>query len=345
MRIFPWLLLFVPAAVLAAAQGASPTLVFCLSALAVVPLACYIGESTEELAARTTPAVGGLLNATFGNAPELIIGFFALRAGLLDVVKASITGSIVGELLFVLGLAMFMGGLRHRKQVFNRTSVLAAGSALFIAAIALIMPAVFVQTMPLTPSSHVQDLSILVSVVLLCIDGASLFFSLHTHKHLYKEVSRYEPRWSVRRAFATLVCATAAVAIVSELLVGSVTPVIASWGWTQLFIGAIVIAIIGNAGEHYSAVVVAMKNRMDLSLQIAIGSASQVAMVVAPLLVLVSLFLTPMSLVFNIFELVAIVVSVIAANLIVMDGESNWLEGAQLLAAYAIIGLAFFFHP
>jgi Ca2+:H+ antiporter len=262
-------------------------------------------------------------------------------------VKASITGSIIGNLLFVVGLAMLAGGWKREKQTFNRTGVLAGGSALFIAVIALVIPAIFVQTAPGVSAATVQGLSIFVSLALLAMYGASLFFSLHTHKHLYtEEVGKLDGRWSVARSIAVLLAATLAVAWVSEILVGAIEPLVAGLGWTQLFIGVIVIAVIGNAAEHFSAVTIAMKNRMDLSLQIAIGSATQIAMLVAPVLVLMSLlFVQPMSLVFNIFELISIVLSVLIVNLIVADGESNWLEGAQLLAAYAIIGVAFFFHP
>lgn len=346
-KFFLALLIFVPVAVGAHYAGLSAIPVFFLCAVAVVPLAKYIGEATEELASRTNSALGGFLNATFGNATELIIGFFALQAGLIEVVKASITGSIIGNLLFVLGLAMFAGGLRKKKQSFNRTGALAGGSTLFLAVIALVMPAIFLETAPSAGGVIIEELSVFVSLALLAVYAAGLLFSLYTHKHLYtEEVGRYEPKWSVMRSVLTLLIATLAVAWVSDILVGSIEPVVAGLGWTELFIGVIFIAIIGNASEHVSAVTVAMKNRMDLSLQISIGSATQIAMFVAPTLVLMSLFFAePMNLIFNIFELISIVLSVIIVNLIVADGESNWLEGAQLLAAYVIVGVAFFFHP
>ncbi len=344
---FVGLLAFVPIAIGAHLLGVSPSIVFFLSALAIVPLAKFIGESTEELASRTSPAVGGLLSATFGNATELIIGIFALKAGLIEVVKASITGSIIGNLLLVLGLSMFVGGMKREKQTFNRTGVLASGSTLFLALIALVMPAIFLQTAPTVDGAIVEHLSVLVSIALLIMYAASLFFSLHTHKHLYtEEAGEFESKWSVTRSLLTLLAATLAVTWVSEILVGSIEPVVASFGWTQLFVGVIFVAIIGNAAEHFSAVSAALKNRMDLSLQIAVGSATQIVLAVAPVLVLVSLlFSQQMSLVFNLFELVSIVLSVIIVNFIVADGESNWLEGAQLLMAYAIIAIAFFFHP
>jgi Ca2+:H+ antiporter len=346
-RFFLALLIFVPVVIGAHFMGAPETVVFFLAALAVVPLAKFIGEAVEELAGRTTPALGGLLSSTFGNATELIIGFLALRAGLIDVVKASLTGSIISNLLLVLGLAMLAGGWNREKQLFNKTAVLAGSSALFIAAIALVMPAIFLQTASGVSGVIVEDMSVWVSAALLLVYGAGLFFSLHTHKHLYtEEVGKYEPRWSVARSVLTLLTATLAVAWVSDILVGSIQPVIDNFGWSPLFVGVIFLAIVGNAAENFSAVLVARKNRMDLSLQIAIGSATQIAMVVAPLLVLAGLALhQPMNLIFNTFELVSIVLSVLIVNLVVADGESNWLEGVQLLASYAIIGVAFFFHP
>jgi Ca2+:H+ antiporter len=345
--LFFVLLIFFPIAIGAHFLAVSPTIVFFLSALAIVPLAKYLGEATEELASRTTSTLGGLLNATFGNATELIIGIFALHAGLIEVVKASITGSIIGNLLLVLGCAMFAGGFGREKQIFNKTGAVASGSTLFLAVIALVMPAIFLETAPNTSNAVIEHLSVAVALALVAMYLAGLFFSLRTHKHLYtEEVGKYEPRWSILRSILTLLAATLAVAWVSEILVGSIEPLVAQLGWTELFIGVVFIAIIGNAAEHTSAVTVALKNRMDLALQISIGSATQIAMLVAPLLVLISLFFqSPMSLVFNTFELVAIVLSVIMVNLIVADGESNWLEGVQLLVAYTIIAVAFFFHP
>jgi Ca2+:H+ antiporter len=346
-RIFLGLLVFTPIAIIAAYLGFPPTIVFFLCAVAIIPLAKFIGESSEELASHTTPALGGLLNATFGNATELIIGLFALRAGLIEVVKASITGSILGNLLLVVGCAMLAGGVQYKKQSFNRTAILASGSTLFIAAIALVIPAIFLQTEPQISSAIVERISILVAGALLFVYAATLLFSLHTHKHLYiEEVGKYEPRWSVFKSILILLFATLAVAWLSELLVGSIQPLVVTLGWSQMFIGVIFLAIIGNVAEHSSAVTVAVKNRMDLALQIAIGSATQIALVVAPLLVLAGLFMQQqMNLIFDPFELVAIVLSVLMVNLIVMDGESNWLEGVQLLAAYAIMATTFFFHP
>ena len=344
--LFFTLLAFVPLAIGAAVAGVSPVIVFFLSAFAIVPLAKYIGEATEELATRTTPAVGGLLNATFGNATELVIGVFALKAGFIEVVKASITGSIIGNLLFVLGFAMLAGGWSREKQIFNRTGILAQSSALFVATIAFVVPAIFFQTVDTAAAPAVHSLSVLVSLVLICVYGASLLFSLHTHKHLYlEEAGGLEPRWSTARALATLVVAMIAVACVSDTLVAAIEPLVDRLGWSQLFVGAIFVAIVGNAAEHFSAVLVARKNRMDLTLQISIGSATQIVLIVAPVLVILGVFFgQPMDLIFNVFELVAMVLAVLIVNFVVQDGESNWLEGLQLLAAYAIMAIAFYLH-
>jgi Ca2+:H+ antiporter len=345
--LFIALLVFVPLAIGGVFAGVSPVILFFLSAIAIVPLAKYIGDSTEELATRTSPAVGGLLNATFGNAAELIIGIFALKAGLIEVVKASITGSIIGNLLFVLGLAMFSGGWGREKQSFNKTGILAQSSTLFLATIALIVPAIFFQTATGSEAPAIEGLSILVSLVLVSMYGASLFFSLHTHKHLYlEETGKFHPRWGTARALVTLVLATLAVAGMSDILVNSIQPLVTSLRWSQLFVGVIFVAIVGNAAEHFSAVLVARKNRMDLALQISVGSATQIVLVVAPTLVVLGALLgQPMNLLFNTFELVAMVLAVVIVNFVVQDGESNWLEGLQLLAAYAIMAIAFFLHP
>lgn len=345
-KAFLALLVFVPISLGAAYAGVAPTIIFFLAALAIVPLAKFIGEATEELATHAGPALGGLLSVTFGNATELIIGFLALRAGLIEVVKATITGSIMSNLLLVLGLAMLAGGAKHTKQMFNKTGALASGSNLFIAAIALVMPAIFLITSPSASPGVVESMSIWVSYILLVVYALGLYFVLHTHKHLYlEEAGEFEPKTSWKKALLKLVAATLAVAWVSSLLVNSIQPLVQTLGWSQLFIGVIFLAIIGNAAENFSSVLVARKNRMDLSLQIAIGSASQIAMFVAPVLVLAGYVMgQPMNLIFSTFELVAIVLSVAIVNLIIADGESNWLEGAQLLAAYAIMGAAFFFH-
>lgn len=347
-RIFFYGLLFIPIVIIAHYGGVAPTTVFFLAAIAIIPLAKFIGEATEVLSSHTNPGLGGLLNATFGNATELIISIFAIQAGLLEIVKASITGSIIGNLLFVLGTAMLVGGTRHKKQEFNKTAAMASASMLLLAVAALVVPAIFAVTVPQTAGNIVEQLSVLVSLCILIVYGGNLWFMLYTHKHLYTDEAAHieAPRWSIRRSLFILLLSTTTVAWMSEILVSAIRPAMATLGWTELFIGVIVVAMVGNAAEHSSAITMAAKNRMDLAIQISIGSAAQIAMFVAPLLVLISLFMhNPMSLVFNEFELIAIILSVFMSNIVVQDGESNWLEGFQLLSAYAIMAAAFFLHP
>ena len=346
-KFFKLLLVFVPITFFAQFLHTSPLVTFILAALAIIPLAKFIGEATEELTVYTGPALGGLLNATFGNATELIIGIFALQAGLIEVVKASITGSILGNLLLVLGSAIFFSGLRKEKRTFNTTAAKASGSTLLLAVVALVIPAVFLITSATTSNAVIEKLSISVSFMMIGVYLMNLFFSLYTHKHLYTEdVGKYEAKWSISKSIIILLISTIAVAFMSEILVGSIEPLVVSFGWTELFIGVIFVAIIGNAAEHVSAITVAIKGKMDLALQISIGSATQIVMLVAPLLVLISLlFKSQMNLVFNTFELVAIIFSVFIVNSIIEDGESNWFEGAQLLVAYFIMAVAFYFHP
>ena len=332
-----------------AAVGSSPEILFFLSAIAIVPLAKLIGQATEELAIRTSAAWGGLLNVTFGNATELIIGIFAIHAGLIEVVKASITGSIIGNLLLVLGTAMMAGGFKFVKQDFNRTAALASGSTLFLAAVALTIPTLLPIAAPTTNGVGVETLSLLVALCMLLMYISTLIFSLYTHKHLYAlenpDISE-EDHWKVSSSIWILLLATLGVAWMSNILVGTIQPIAQSFGWTPLFIGVVFIAIVGNVAEHTAAIAMAMKNKMDLALQISIGSATQVAIFVAPMLVFVSLFFpTQMDLIFDPFELVSILLSIIIVNLVIEDGESNWLEGVQLMIAYIIIAIAFFVHP
>lgn len=350
-RIFLGLLVFVPIALIAHYAGASPILVFALSCLAIVPLAKLIGDATESLATHTGPALGGLLNATFGNATELIIAVFALRAGLVEVVKASLTGSILGNLLLVLGTAMIAGGAKYKKQSFNRTGAQANGSTLFVAVIALIVPALLVADSSSLLPARIENLSVIVAAIMVVTYIMMLWFFNHTHKYLYesqptknaKRASRKKIPW---KEIAMLLGATLAVSWVSEILIGSLEPSIVQLGWTELFVGVIVVAIIGNIAEHVSAITFAVKNNMDLALQVALGSATQIILFVAPVLVLVSVFFqTPMDLLFTSFELFAMILSVVLVNLIVADGESNWLEGVQLLSTYLIFAVAFYLHP
>jgi Ca2+:H+ antiporter len=338
-----------PLAILAETLHWNAVILFFASGLAIVPLARTIGKATEELAAYVGPAAGGLLNATFCNATELIIAFFALEAGLYDVVKASLIGSILGNVLVVLGLSFLVGGWGRERQRFNSTSAGAAGAQLALAAGALVVPAVLAATSHLSNAS-VNHLSIFTALVLLVAYGAGLHFTFRTHAHLmaseHEEAPQHEGRWSARSAVIVLLVATVATALLSELLVDGVKGVTVHLGWTEVFVGVVLIALLGNAAEHTSAVTAALRNQMDLSLAIALGSASQIALLVAPVLVVLGALIShPLDLLFDPFEVAAMVIAVGLANLLIADGESTWLEGAQLLAVYAILGAAFFVLP
>jgi Ca2+:H+ antiporter len=351
-----WLLLFVPAAlVLRFWPGLeNPTALFICSAIAIVPVAGWIGRATEELAARVGEALGGLLNATFGNAAELIIAGMALSKGLTGVVKASITGSIIGNILLVLGLSALFGGIKHKEQVFNKSGARTSVVSLSLAAIALIIPTVFHMTAAASPTGWSppveHKLSLGMALVLFVTYICVLIFTLGTHKHFFigceaelEEDVEHWPRW---KAIAVLVAATAVVAVLSEFLVGTIEAVRASFGVTELFVGVIVVAIVGNAAEHSTAITMAMKNKMDLSVGIAIGSSLQVALFVAPVLVFLSYFLgRPMDFEFTMPEIFAVVASVYIIFQISGDGETNWIEGVQLLSLYLILGILFFYLP
>ena len=347
------LLIFVPVAVLTELLHAEPVWIFVFSALAIIPLAGLMGRATEHLSEKLGSGLGGLLNASFGNAAELIIALMALKAGLYDVVKASITGSIIGNILLVLGLSVVVGGVRHERQIFNKTAAGMGATLLSLSVIALIVPAIFHMIVSGQDQTHEKELSLEIAIVLFITYILSLIFSLKTHKHLYNAVpenqsmTRAEGKhWSKLKSVTVLFIATVFVAIMSEFLVGAVEPTAKAFGMTEVFVGVILVAIIGNAAEHSTAVMVAYKNNMDLAMNIAIGSSIQVALFVAPVLVFASyLFGQPMDLIFTTFEVVAIALSVSIVTIISMDGESNWMEGVQLLAVYLIMGLAFFFLP
>jgi Ca2+:H+ antiporter len=347
----------IPLAVALDLAGASAGLVFLTSALGIVPTAALMGRATEELAARSGPGIGGLLNVTFGNAPELIIALFALGQGLHEVVKASIIGSIIGNILLVLGAAMLAGGIGREKQVFSRTTASVQTSMLLLAAAALMMPAIFElvegKGLPLPGAelvdygSTVEHLSLAVAVVLILTYVAGLFFSLKTHRDIFNPEygSEGASGWSTRTSVLALAVAGVLVGVMSEVLVGSISEASRSVGLSEFFIGVIVVAIVGNAAEHWVAVLVAMKDKMDLAVNIAIGSSAQVALFVAPVLVLASFFIGPhpLALVFNGFELGAVLLAVLIANYVTQDGESTWFEGVQLLAVYLVFGIAFYF--
>jgi Ca2+:H+ antiporter len=348
-----WLLIFVPiAAYLHYARPDAHTALFGAACLAIVPLAGWLGHATEHLAARTSQTIGGLLNATFGNAAELIIALIALQKGLYDVVKASLTGSIIGNILLVLGAACFAGGLKFKILRFNAAGARSQASMMILAAIAMVMPAAFHHLGGAAVVQSEAGLSLEIAIVLMTTYAASLLFSLHTHKQLFEspsevEVTHEHAPWSTRKSIIILVVSTAFVAWMSEMLVASVEQAAHALGMTSIFVGVIVVAIVGNAAEHSTAILMAMKNRMDLSLGIAMGSSLQIALFVAPLLVLASYWIgpRPMDLVFTPAEIVAIVLAVAIAAQISGDGESHWLEGIQLLAVYAILGIVFYFLP
>ena len=355
---WPYLLVpFIPLAIALDIASASPTVVFFASALGVIPTAALMGRATEELAARSGPGIGGLLNVTFGNAPELIIALFALGQGLHEVVKASLIGSILGNILLVLGASMFVGGVGRDRQRFDRTAASTQSAMLLLAAAALVMPAVFELVrgpgLPLPGQERVHytgdvvTLSYVVAALLIACYVAGLVFSLRTHRGLFnpeQEAGETEP-WTVRRSVIALAIAGVAVGGMSEILVHSISDAAHDIGLSEFFIGAIVVAIVGNAAEHWVAVLVAHKDKMDLAVNIAIGSSAQIALFVAPVLVIASVIIGPypMALVLNGFELAAILLAMLIANHVTNEGESTWFEGVQLLAVYAVVGIAFAF--
>jgi Ca2+:H+ antiporter len=359
MRPIYFLGVFIPVAIGLELAHAGPVVIFGAAALAVIPCAAVMGEATEAIAARTGPGIGGLLNVTFGNAPELIIAFFALLEGLQEVVKASIVGSIIGNILLVMGAAMLVGGLPRDKQTFSQTAAHAQSAMLMLALVALVFPAIFqlihggglpqVGVDEVDFGSDLEQLSFGVAIVLLISYVAGLIFSLKTHRAVfnpYDDSGEEEAHhWPVRRAAVYLALAAVAVGVMSEILVGSITEASEDIGLSEFFVGVFVVAIVGNAAEHWVAVLVAAKDKMDLAVNIAIGSSAQIALFVAPLLVLASFVVGdhPMALVFNGYELGALLFAVLIANLVTQDGESNWFEGVQLLALYAVLGLVFYF--
>jgi Ca2+:H+ antiporter len=351
--VLNWLLVFVPIAIgLEFLKPEAHSLIFLAACLAIVPLAGWLGRATEQLAVHTGEGVGGLLNATFGNAAELIIAVMALKKGLYPVVKASLTGSIIGNILLVLGAAFLAGGVKHKEQIFNATAARAQSTLLTLAAIALIMPAAFHYLAGPAGRIRENDLSLEISIVLLFAYTAHLLFSLHTHKRLFmgeseEETETHEQSWSLRNSVLVLVAVTALVAWISEILVGSVQEAATAFGMTSVFVGVIVVAVIGNAAEHSTAVLMALKNRMELSMGIAVGSSIQIALFVAPALVILSHFIGPrsMDLVFTPAEVLAVFLSVQITSQIASDGESNWLEGVLLLSVYSILAVVFYFLP
>jgi Ca2+:H+ antiporter len=357
MRPVYRLAIFIPVALALDAAGASSAIVFVASAIGVIPTAALMSEATEHLAARSGPALGGLVNVTFGNAPELIIALFALGKGLQEVVKASIVGSVVGNALLVLGAAFLAGGWHRIVQRFDRTLAQAQAGMLLLTVVALSLPAIIVLArhghLPAVAALRdsfghdVNRASVAVAVILMATYVAGLFFSLRTHREVFRphgEPTEAEGAWSVRRSLLTLAAAAIAVAVMSEVLVGSIEGAAAQIGLSQFFIGAFVVAIVGNASEHYVAVVAAARDKMNLAVSIAVGSSAQVGLFVAPLLVLLSFVVgpAPMAMVFNPYEIGALLSAGVVVTALVSDGESTWFEGVQLLALYAVIGVLFF---
>lgn len=355
-----WLLAAIPLAIVFEVGHFSGAWIFLASAIAIIPLAGLMGRATENISETVGPGIGGLLNATFGNAAELIIALVALWQGpkMYDLVKASITGSIIGNVLLVLGLAFLAGGAKFNRQQFNATAASMGATLLALAAIGLIIPAiyVFIVHAPTSASDHtIEYLSEEIAVILAITYMLSLLFSLKTHGHLFggHEVEKqahevHEPEWSRKTSLTVLLAATAGVALMSEFLVGSVEAAASSLGMSQVFVGVIVVAVIGNAAEHSTAVLVAMKNKMDLAVNIAVGSSIQIALFVAPVLVFASVLMgheTALDLHFSAMETVAVVLSIAVLAMVCQDGESHWMEGVMLLAVYVILALAFFHLP
>jgi Ca2+:H+ antiporter len=355
----------IPLAIVLDIIGASPIAIFFISAGGVIPTAALMGRATEELAHRSGPGIGGLLNVTFGNAPEIIIALFALNKGLHEVVKASLIGSMLGNILLVLGASMFVGGLGRDRQKFDRTAASSQSAMLLLAAVALVMPAIFEliqgNGLPLPGDeirdypSDVEHLSLAVAIVLMATYAAGLLFSLKTHRDLFNpdhgdgsapgtNDEGGEP-WTIKKSLIMLGIAGVAVGVMSEILVGSISEAASGVGLSEFFIGVIVVAIVGNAAEHWVAVLVARKDKMDLAVNISIGSSAQIALFAAPLLVMCSFFIGPhpMALVFNGFEVGAVLLAVMIANHVTNEGESTWFEGLQLLAVYVVLGLTFLF--
>lgn len=348
MKYLYALLIFVPITIAAKLMGASDVMLFAFSSLAIVPLAGVMGKSTDTIACYCGQKVGGLLNATFGNATELIIAFVAMKEGLFDVVKASLAGSVIGNILLVLGLSMLVGGLKYKTQSFNKSSINMTSSMLLLAVLGLSIPAIFTHTLPESSlTTQVEGLNIIIAVLMLLVYIMQFVFSFVTHRYLYEETVPGEeeeaPTQSLPKAIAFLVASTVCIAVLSEIFVGTIEPMAESAGLSKTFVGIILVPIIGNAAEHSSAVLMALRNKMNAAVEIALGSSLQIILFVVPVLILLSLFFTPMSIVFTPFELVAVTASVLIANRVASDGESNWLEGLQLVTVYVMIGAAFFF--
>ena len=348
MKFLYPLLIFFPVTIIGEFAGFSEPVLFVCSALAIIPLAGLMGKSTDVISCFCGQKIGGLLNATFGNATELIIAFVAMKAGMFDVVKASLAGSVIGNILLVLGLSMFAGGLKHKTQAFNKNSINITSSMLLLAVLGLSIPAIFTHTLPEESlTTQYEGLSLIVAILMLLVYIMQFVFSFVTHRQLYEETimtdDEEKPEMKLSVAIIMLVVATVCIAFMSEIFVGTVEPMAESAGLSKTFVGIILVPIIGNAAEHSSAVIMAVKNKMNAAVEIALGSSLQIILFVFPVLIILSLLFEPMSIVLTPFELVSVAASVLIADRVASDGESNWLEGLQLMVVYTIIGVAFFF--
>lgn len=345
------LLLCIPLTVGLELLKADPIFIFASASLAIIPLAGLLGRATEHLTVHVGAGIGSLLNASLGNAAELIIALVALREGLHDVVKASLTGSILGNTLLVLGASMIAGGLKYERQKFNQTAAGMGTSLLLLAAVGLIIPALFHYTASNRGVQTEHNLSLDIAIVLFLIYVLNLAFSLKTHRHLFTGGGHDahdigETPWSYRFSLSVLMGVALLIGVMSEVLVAAIEPAARTLGLTQVFVGVILVALVGNAAEHSTAVLMAMKNKMDLAIGIAVGSSLQIALLVAPLLVFASYaFGTPLDLIFTPFEVAAITMSVLILGFVSMDGESHWMEGVMLVGVYAMLAIAFYFLP
>lgn len=343
MNALYFLLVFIPVTIIGEFMGMSPTLIFIFSALAIVSLAALMGKATESESYYLGDRVGGFLNATFGNAAELLINIFVLRAGMVEVVKASIVGSIIGNILLVLGLSMLCGGLKYKEQTFNKKSVELHSGMLFFAIIGMCLPAIFHMSMS-TSNDKAEELSVAIAVVMIILYILQIIFTFITHKEMFVTESEEteKPKLSLKASLILLVVVTVFLGIISEMFTGSVEGMSESLGLSDAFVGLILIPIIGNAAEHSTAVVMAMKNKMDSAIEVSVGSTLQVILFVMPVLVFVSLLFTPMNLIFTTFELAVLIGSAMITNRVIADGKSNWFEGVQLLFIYLLIAVSFF---
>ncbi len=347
MKYLYILLIFIPVTIAGTFMGFSDPVLFLCSSLAIIPLAGVMGKSTDDIACFCGQKIGGLLNATFGNATELIIAFVAMKAGMFDVVKASLAGSVIGNILLVLGMSMLAGGIKHKIQKFNIHSINITSSMLLFAVLGLTIPAIFTHALPESSlTTEYEGFSVIVALLMLVVYVMQFVFTFVTHRALYEETVPDEEEHhtaNLPKAIALLIASTVCIAVLSEIFVGTVEPMAESAGLHKTFVGIILVPIIGNAAEHSSAVIMAVKDKMNASIEIALGSSLQIILFVLPVLTLLSLFFTPMSIIFTPFELVAVAGSVLIANRVASDGESNWLEGLQLVTIYIMLGAAFFF--